>query len=115
MPPKDAKGGKSKQIQAAKSAAKGGSGGGKAKKKKWSKAKSEKKTTNMVLFDKPTYEALYKRIPSSKLITVSSTSEALKISGSLALKALRELASKGLIKPVHLHSNQVIYTRATSA
>ena len=35
-------------------------GGGKAKKKKWSKGKSRDKLNNLVLFDKATYDKLYK-------------------------------------------------------
>eukprot|EP01117_Protostelium_nocturnum_P002705 TRINITY_DN1355_c0_g1_i2.p1 TRINITY_DN1355_c0_g1~~TRINITY_DN1355_c0_g1_i2.p1 ORF type:complete len:118 (+),score=46.63 TRINITY_DN1355_c0_g1_i2:72-425(+) len=116
MPPKDdKKGGKSKQIQSAKAAAKGASSGGKQKKKKWSKGKKDAKSTNNVLFDKATYDALYKKVPATKLITASTVSGQLQITGSLAKKALRELAAKGLIKPVHQHSHQVIYTRATAS
>lgn len=72
-----------------------GGGGGKAKKKKWSKGKVRDKLNNQVLFDKPTYEKLYKEVPSYKLITPSIVSERLKIRGSLARKALIELRDKG--------------------
>jgi small subunit ribosomal protein S25e len=41
--------------------------------------------------------------------------ERLKINGSLARAALRELHSKGLIKPVSIHHAQIIYTRATAS
>merc|ERR1719479_38580 len=108
MPPKQqAKGGKAGQ--------KGGKGGkgGKAKKKKWSKGKVRDKLNNLILFDKPTYDKLYKEVPNYKLITPAVVSERLKIRGSLARRALIELKSKGLIKEVVKHSSQVIYTRAT--
>merc|ERR1711999_21509 len=72
-------------------------GGGKAKKKKWSKGKSRDKLNNLVLFDKNTYDKLYKEVPSYKLITPSIVSERLKVRGSLARRALDELAQKGLI------------------
>ena len=54
-------------------------GGGKAKKKKWSKGKSRDKLNNLVLFDKNTYEKLYKEVPTYKLITPSIVSERLKV------------------------------------
>merc|ERR1711890_131003 len=86
-------------------------GGGKAKKKKWSKGKTRDKLNNLVLFDKATYDKLYKEVPTYKLITPSIVSERLKVRGSLARRALIELAEKGLIKQVVQHSSQVIYTR----
>merc|ERR1712064_167439 len=80
-----------------------GGGGGKAKKKKWSKGKVRDKLNNLILFDKPTYEKLYKEVPNYKLITPAVVSERLKIRGSLARRALIELKSKGLIKEVVKH------------
>lgn len=50
---------------------------------------------NLVLFDKPTYEKLLKEVLSYKLITPSVVSERLKITGSLARRALDELQNKG--------------------
>jgi small subunit ribosomal protein S25e len=85
--------------------------GGKAKKKKWSKGKTRDKLNNLVLFDKGTYDKLYKEVPTYKLITPSIVSERLKVRGSLARKALIELMEKGLIKQVVAHSSQMIYTR----
>merc|ERR1711862_438707 len=87
--------------------------GGKAKKKKWSKGKTRDKLNNLILFDKPTYEKLYKEVPSYKLITPSVVSERLKVRASLARFALEELVEKGLIKEVDRHHGQRIYTRAT--
>merc|ERR1712208_20059 len=86
-------------------------GGGKAKKKKWSKGKTRDKLNNLVLFDKNTYDKLYKEVPTYKLITPSIVSERLKVRGSLARRALIELMEKGLIKQVVAHSSQMIYTR----
>jgi len=85
--------------------------GGKAKKKKWSKGKTRDKLNNLVLFDKATYDKLYKEVPTYKLITPSIVSERLKVRGSLARRALIELMEKGLIKQVVAHSSQMIYTR----
>merc|ERR1739848_71134 len=90
-----------------------GMGGGKAKKKKWSKGKSRDKLNNLVLFDKATYDKLYKEVPTYKLITPSIVSERLKVRGSLARRALLELTEKGLIKQVVAHRSQFIYTRVT--
>ena len=62
---------------------------------KWSKGKVRDKLNNLVLFDKATYDKLYKEVPSYKLITPSVVSERLKVRGSLARAALIELHSKG--------------------
>lgn len=87
--------------------------GGKAKKKKWSKGKVRDKLNNLVLFDKATYDKLYKEVPNYKLITPAVVSERLKIRGSLARNALQELLAKGMIKLVSKHRAQLIYTRNT--
>ncbi|CAG4957486.1 unnamed protein product [Colias eurytheme] len=111
MPPKKDAKSSAKQPQKTQKK-KEGSGGGKAK-KKWSKGKVRDKLNNQVLFDKPTYEKLYKEVPQYKLITPAVVSERLKVRGSLARRALIELRDKGLIKQVVQHHGQVIYTRAT--
>merc|ERR1712202_106811 len=90
-----------------------GGGGGKAKKKKWSKGKARDKLNNLVLFDKATYDKLYKEVPTYKLISPSIVSERLKVRGSLARRALIELEEKGLIRMVVAHRSQKIYTRVT--
>merc|ERR1712121_386752 len=66
-----------------------------------------------VLFDKATYDELFKEVPTYKLITPSIVSERLKVRGSLARRALLELTEKGLIKQVVAHRSQFIYTRGT--
>jgi len=111
MPPKQDK--SKKPDKAPKKKEGGGGGGGKAKKKKWSKGKVRDKLNNMVLFDRGTYDKLLKEVPSYKLITPAVVSERLKIRGSLARKALDELARKGQIKLVVKHHSQRIYTRTT--
>merc|ERR1712180_398760 len=107
MPPKKDAG------KAAPAKKKDASSGGKAKKKKWSKGKVRDKLNNLVLFDKATYDKLYKEVPSYKLITPSVVSERLKIRGSLARFALKELLAKGMIKLISKHRAQLIYTRNT--
>merc|ERR1711998_695525 len=89
-------------------------GGGKAKKKKWSKGKVKEKLANLVLFDKTTYEKCLADVPKQKLITPSIISEKLKVNGSLARKAVKELLSKNLIRPIQTHKQQQIFTRATN-
>ncbi|GAB0495583.1 hypothetical protein MMPV_006885 [Pyropia vietnamensis] len=111
MPPqgKDAK---NKASSAAQAASKSGGKGG--KKKKWSKGKVKEKSENLVLFDEDTYEKLYKEVPKYKLITPSVLSERLRINGSLARQAIKELMAKDQIRMVSAHSSQLIYTRATN-
>lgn len=60
------------------------------------------KLNNLVLFDKATYEKLYKEVPNYKLITPAVVSERLKIRGSLARNALQELLGKGDIPLFYL-------------
>ena len=79
---------------------------------KWSKGKVRDKLNNLALFDKATYDKLYKEVPSYKLITPAVVSERLKIRSSLARRALIELEAKGHIREVLKHHAQVIYTRA---
>merc|ERR1711971_415288 len=90
-----------------------GSGGGKAKKKKWSKGKVRDKLNNLILFDKSTYDKFKKEVPTYKLITPSVVSERMKVRGSLAKQALRELHREGKIRLISKHHSQLIYTRIT--
>ncbi|MDK2413332.1 small ribosomal subunit protein eS25 [Penaeus vannamei] len=113
MPPK--KDTKAKQPSKQPAKKKEGGGGGKAKKKKWSKGKVRDKLNNLVLFDKATYDKLYKEVPSYKLITPSVVSERLKVTGSLARRGLQELLAKGLIRQVVKHHAQLVYTRTTKS
>merc|ERR1712004_148824 len=86
--------------------------GGRSKKKKWSKGKVEEKLSNMVMFDKPTFDKMLKEIPKAKLITPSVVSERLKVNGSVARAGIRHLEEQGLIRHVgEKHYAQMIYTR----
>lgn len=73
------------------------------------------KANNAVVFDKPTYEKLFKEVPTYKLITPSVLVDRLRVNGSLARIALKELADKGLIRLISAHGSQLIYTRSTKA
>ncbi|KIY96651.1 40S ribosomal protein S25-3 [Monoraphidium neglectum] len=107
MAPKEQKSKEAKAIAASNSS--------KGKKKKWSKGKVKEKVNNLVLFDQPTYDKLISEVPKYKMITPSILADRLRLNGSLARAAIRELLAKQLIKPVAEHSNQKIYTRAVGA
>lgn len=49
-----------------------------------------------------------------KLVTIASVSERLKISGSLARGAFRELVSKGALRVVSASSKMPVLTRAST-
>merc|ERR1711879_179763 len=87
----------------------------KGKKKKWSKGKVKDKAQNAVVLDKPTYDRIFKEIPTFKLISVSAIMERMKVNGSLARRAVYTLEKEGLIKRVIHARNQLVYTRATAA
>ena len=72
---------------------------------KWSKGKVKDKAVNLVLFDEEVYAKLYKEVPKFKLITTSIMSDRLKINGSLARHAIKELmavAKKDSLEPKRL-------------
>ncbi|KAF8020575.1 hypothetical protein BT93_G1110 [Corymbia citriodora subsp. variegata] len=87
---------------------------GRKQKKKWSKGKQKEKVNNMALFDQATRDKLPSEVPKNKLITPSILSARLRVNGSLARKAIRELMARGLISMVSAHASQQIYTRATN-
>jgi small subunit ribosomal protein S25e len=66
------------------------------------------------VLDKATSEKLNKDVQSYRLITVAVLVDRLKINGSLARKALKDLEKKGVIKKVVGHSRGSIYTRAVA-
>ncbi|KAG0496415.1 hypothetical protein HPP92_001106 [Vanilla planifolia] len=90
------------------------SGGGKQKKKKWSKGKQKEKVNNAVLFDQASYDKMLVEVPKYKMITPSVLSDRLRINGSLARRAIKDLMARGSIRMVSVHSAQQIYTRATN-
>ncbi|KAI8981501.1 ribosomal protein S25 [Pilobolus umbonatus] len=90
------------------------SSGGKKAKKKWSAKKVKDKSHHLVVLDQPTYDRLFKDVPTYKFISQSVLCDRLKLNGSLARIAIKELEAQGLIKPISRHHAQVIYTRASS-
>ncbi|KAK9454454.1 ribosomal protein S25 [Dipodascopsis uninucleata] len=105
MPPKT-------QTKAQKAAA--ATAGGKKTKKKWSKGKVKDKAQHAVTLEQATYDKLIKDVSTYKLITVSVLVDRMKVNGSVARAALRELEAMGTIKPVVSHSKQMTYTRAVN-
>ncbi|KAJ2956863.1 hypothetical protein NQZ79_g7358 [Umbelopsis isabellina] len=89
------------------------SSGGKKAKKKWSAKKVKDKANNMVILDKQTYERVFKEVPTYKFISQSVLVDRLRLNGSLARVAIRELEEQGVIRRISRHASQVIYTRAT--
>jgi len=73
------------------------------------------KAQNAVSCDKPTYDRVFKEVPTYKFISVSVLIDRMKINGSLARKAIRTLEKEGLIKPIVHARGQLIYTRATAS
>lgn len=84
-------------------------------KKKWSKGKVKERSQNAVLPEKALVERMNKEVPGFRFVSVSVLVDRFKINGSLARVALRDLESRGIIKPVELHQAQRIYTRAGGA
>ncbi|KAF7044646.1 hypothetical protein CFC21_053846 [Triticum aestivum] len=76
--------------------------------------KQKEKVNNAVLFDQATYDKLLTEVPKYKQITPSVLSERLRINGSLARRAIKDLMERGLIRMVSIHSSQQIFTRATN-
>lgn len=67
------------------------------------------------MIDKVTMDKMLKEVPTYKLVTVAILMDRMKINGSAARVALRELEDRGLIKRVHSSSSLSIYTRAIAA
>ncbi|KAF2673670.1 ribosomal protein S25 [Microthyrium microscopicum] len=86
--------------------------GGKKAKKKWSKGKVKDKANHAVVLDKATSDKLQKDVQSYRLITVAVLVDRLKINGSVARAAMKDLEEKGLIKKVVHHSKMQVYTRS---
>eukprot|EP01026_Neomeris_dumetosa_P022671 TRINITY_DN1953_c1_g1_i1.p3 TRINITY_DN1953_c1_g1~~TRINITY_DN1953_c1_g1_i1.p3 ORF type:complete len:109 (-),score=16.87 TRINITY_DN1953_c1_g1_i1:210-536(-) len=86
---------------------------GKGKKKKWSKNKMKEKVDNQVLLTQTNYDKMLAEVPKYKTITPSILADRLKVNGSLARAAIKELEGQGLLRVIAKHQNQWIYTRAT--
>ena len=69
------------------------------------------KANHAVVLDKSTSDKLYKDVQSYRLITVATLVDRLKINGSLARAALKDLEEKGQIKKVVGHSKLTVYSK----
>lgn len=78
------------------------------KKKTWTaQGRVGEKLSNKVVFDTKTWNNFVKTAPKMKVITVAKLSEQFGITGSLAKQAIKELADKGVAKPV-VHSSDIL-------
>jgi ribosomal protein S25 len=86
--------------------------GPKPVKKKWNKGKVKDKAQHVITLDQDKYDRILKDVPTYKYVSVSVLVDRLKIGGSLARVALRQLEEDGIITPILKHSKQSIYVRA---
>jgi small subunit ribosomal protein S25e len=68
------------------------------------------KANHAVVLDKATSDKLQKDVQSYRLITVAVLVDRLKINGSLARQALKDLEEQGTIKKVVGHSRMLVYS-----
>jgi small subunit ribosomal protein S25e len=68
------------------------------------------KANHAVVLDKATSDKLQKDVQSYRLITVAVLVDRLKINGSLARQALKDLEEQGTIKKVVAHSRMLVYS-----
>jgi len=85
--------------------------GAKKQKKKWSKGKVKDKAQHVVLMEKTIHEKLMKEISTSRVITVATIVDRLKINGSLARRCLKELQEAGHITQIIRHHAFQLFTR----
>ena len=71
------------------------------------------KAQHAVVLDKNVTDKLNKDVQSYRLITVATLVDRLKINGSLARKALKDLEANGQIKKVVSHSKLAVYSAFT--
>jgi small subunit ribosomal protein S25e len=72
------------------------------------------KANHAVILDKATADKLQKDVQSYRLVTVAVLVDRLKINGSLARAAMKDLEEKGLIKKVVGHSRMQVYSKLCS-
>ena len=83
---------------------------------KWSKGKSKDKLNYAVMFDQATLDKFMAEVPKMKLVTPYTICERLRINASLARRGIRELYSKGLIRPLgETHHSHYVFTKPAAA
>merc|ERR1712199_117781 len=88
--------------------AKAAAAGAKAK-KKWSKGKVKEKLNLAIFIDKDCFKGI-KTLAKTKLVTVSTVSDKLKVNGSIARKIIRYAFQEKLIRRLEQHHKQYVYT-----
>lgn len=69
------------------------------------------KANHVVVLDKALVERLNKDVQSYRLITVATLVDRMKINGSIARKALKDLEEEGKIKKVVGHARLNVYSK----
>merc|ERR1712129_321091 len=87
-------------------------GSKKSKKKKWAKGRVKEKKNNMPVLMPDDYSAAMKDIPKMKLVSVSAVSEKFRITGSLAHRLIRKLATDGTLKKRYDSGGFLLYTKS---
>merc|ERR1712154_698581 len=87
-------------------------GSKKSKKKKWAKGRVKEKKNNMAVLMPDEYTAAMRDIPKMKLVSVSTVSEKLRITGSLAYRLIRKLANEGTLKKRYDSGGFLLYTKS---
>merc|ERR1712190_348158 len=87
-------------------------GSKKSKKKKWAKGRVKENKNNMPVLMPDDYSEAMKSIPKMKLVSVSSVSEKFRITGSLAHRLIRKLASDGTLKKRYDSGGFLLYTKS---
>ncbi|KNC45983.1 S25 ribosomal protein [Thecamonas trahens ATCC 50062] len=85
-----------------------------AKKKKWSKTRSRDKIENAVFANEEKYAEIMAEVPKYRLITPSIIAERMRVNGSVARAAIKDMLAEGLIIEVSTHRSQSIYTKAVA-
>merc|ERR1740129_2174891 len=106
MPPKKEQKTKEQKLQAALAGSK------KSKKKKWAKGRVKEKKNNAAILFADDYSNALKEIPKMKAITVSTVSEKLRITGSLAHRLIRKLYKEGTLKRICDSGGFLLYTKS---
>merc|ERR1712129_184029 len=84
----------------------------KTKEQKWAKGRVKEKKNNMPVLMPDDYSAAMKDIPKMKLVSVSAVSEKFRITGSLAHRLIRKLATDGTLKKRYDSGGFLLYTKS---
>eukprot|EP00483_Globobulimina_turgida_P002486 UN02490 len=106
MPPKKEQKTKEQKLAAALA------GSRKTKKKKWAKGRVKEKKNNSAILVPDDYSTAMREIPKMKTVTVSTVSEKLRITGSLAHRLIRKLAKEGTLKRIYDSGGFLLYTKS---